>query len=65
MLTNCVEYFYKWPLKFVMVGTFYGLCITNRENFVHKSRIDVISHLEHLTPKHCKVMILAPSFNFL
>ncbi len=43
---------------------FYGLCSANRENFVHKSRANVISHLEHLTPKR-KVMILEPSFNFL
>ncbi len=64
MLTNCVQYFYKRPLKFVIVGTFYGLCIANREHFVHESRTNVISHLEHLTPKH-KVTIPAPSLNFL
>ncbi len=64
MLTNFVQYFYKRPLKFVMVGTFYSLCIANRENFVHESHANVISHLEHLTPKH-KVTIPAPSFNFL
>ncbi len=64
MLTNCVQYFYKRPLKFVMVGTFLGLCITNRENFVHESHANVISHLEHLMSEH-KVTILAPPFNFL
>ncbi len=47
-----------------MVGTFYSICIANRENFVYKSSANVISQLEHLTPKH-KVMILAPSFNFM
>ncbi len=36
----------------------------NGNNFVHKCRTNVISHLEHLTPKH-KVTILASSFNFL
>ncbi len=46
MLTNCVQYFCKRPLKFVMVGTFYGLCIANRENFVHESHVNVMSHLE-------------------
>ncbi len=64
MLTNCVQYFYMWPLKFVMVRTSYGLYITNRENFVLESCTNVISHLEHLMPEH-KVMILALSFNFL
>ncbi len=51
-------------LKFVMIGTFYGFCISNRENFVHKSCANVISHLEHLMPEH-KVTILALSFSFL
>ncbi len=37
MLTNCVQYFYKGPLKFTMVGTFYSLYFANRENFVHMS----------------------------
>ncbi len=64
MLTNGVQYFYKRPLKFVMVGTFQGHCIANRENFVHELRANITSHLERLTPKH-KVTILAPSFNFL
>ncbi len=44
-LTNCVQYFYKRPLKFVMVGTFYSLCITNRENFVHESRANHCSQM--------------------
>ncbi len=64
MLKNCVQYFDKRPLKFVMVKTFYSHCIANRENFVHEPHANVISHLEHLTPKH-NVTILAPSFNFL
>ncbi len=64
MLTNCVQYFYKRPLKFVMVGTFYSLCIANKENFIHESCANIISHLQHLMPKH-KVTILALSFNFL
>ncbi len=63
-LTNWVQYLYKRLLKFVMVGSFYSLCIANRENFVHESRANIISHLEHLTPKH-KVTILASFFNFL
>ncbi len=63
-LTNCLQYFYKRPLKFVIVGTFYGLCIRNRENFVHKLRGNITSHLEHLMPKN-KVTIFVPSFNFL
>ncbi len=59
-----VSIFLQDFLKFVMVGTFYGFRIANRENFVHESHTNVISQLEYLTPKH-KVPIIARYFNFL